>query len=85
MNSDITVVRFCGDNSYMFCTHNSPVEISKIVLMNFPHLHRDTTPGDLILDKPNLDGLVDTSSMRAVNSYKYLGVIFNPGVKWTLP
>jgi len=41
-------------------THNSPCKISKIVLMNFPCLHRDTTPSDLVLNKPNLDGSVDT-------------------------
>ena len=65
-------------------THNSPFEISKIALMNFPRSYRDATPGDLILDKPNLDGSVVTSSTKAVNSYKYLGVIFDPGLKWTL-
>ena len=65
-------------------THNSSCKISKIVLMNFPCLHRDTTPSDLVLDKPNLHGSVDTSSTRGANSYKYLGVIFNLGLKWTL-
>jgi len=65
-------------------THNSPFEISKIVLMNFPHSYRDETPGDLILNKPNSDGMVSFNSIRAVNSYKYLGIIFNPGLKWTL-
>jgi ribonuclease HI len=65
-------------------THNSPFEISKIALMNFPRSYRDNIPGDLILDKPNQDGSVVTSSIKAVNSYKYLGVIFDPGLKWTL-
>jgi len=65
-------------------THNSPFEISKIALMNFPCSYRDAIPGDLILDKLNLDGSVVTSSTRAVNLYKYLGVIFDPGLKWTL-
>jgi Reverse transcriptase (RNA-dependent DNA polymerase) len=65
-------------------THNSPFKISKIVLMNFLHSHRDTPPGDLILDRPNADGSVSTSSMKAVDSYKYLGVIFDPGLRWTL-
>jgi len=52
--------------------------------MNFPRSYRDATPGNLILDKPNPDGSVVTSSTRAVNLYKYLGVIFDPGLKWTL-
>jgi hypothetical protein len=65
-------------------THNSPFEISKITLMNFPHSYRDAVPGDLILDKLNPDGTITTSSTKAVNSYKYLGVIFDLGLKWTL-
>ena len=65
-------------------THNSPFEISKITLMNFPCSFRDTIPGDLVLDKPNRDGTVTTSAIKAVNSYKYLGIIFDPGLKWTL-
>src|ERR1700720_163560 len=62
-------------------THNSPFEISKIALMNFPCLYRDTSPGDLILDRPNPDRLVNTSSIKAVNLYKYLGVIFDADLK----
>jgi ribonuclease HI len=65
-------------------THNSPFELSKIGLMNFPRSHRDTIPGNLILNKTNLDGTVSTSSISAVASYKYLGVIFDPGLRWNL-
>jgi hypothetical protein len=65
-------------------THNSPFEISKIALMNFPRSYRDAVPGDLVLDKPNQDGTVSTSAVKAVNSYKYLSVIFDPGLKWNL-
>src|ERR1700722_1522755 len=61
-------------------THNSPFEISKIALMNFPRSHRDVSPGNLILNKTNPDGTVITSSTEAVTSYKYLGVIFDPGL-----
>ena len=42
-------------------------------------------PGDLVLEKPNRDGLITTRSIKAVNSYKYLGIIFDPGLKWTMP
>src|ERR1700679_1106051 len=52
--------------------------------MNFPRSHRDVLPGNLTLDKTNLDGTVTTSSTKAVTSYKYLGVIFEPGLRWNL-
>ena len=65
-------------------THNSPFEIFKITLMNFYRSFRDTIPGDLVLDKPNRDRTVTMSAIKAVNSYKYLGIIFDPGLKWTL-
>jgi hypothetical protein len=65
-------------------THNSPFELSKIALMNFPRSFRDTAPGNLILDKANPDGSTSTSSISAVTSYKYLGVIFDPGLRWHL-
>jgi hypothetical protein len=34
------------------CTHNSPFELSKMALMNFPRSHRGHTPGVLSLAKP---------------------------------
>ena len=36
-------------------THNSPFKLSKIRLMNFPRSHRDTIPGNLVLNKTNHD------------------------------
>jgi ribonuclease HI len=65
-------------------THNSPYELSKTALMNFPRSYRDIIPGALSLDKPNLDGSVTTSLTYPVTSYKYLGVIFDPKLRWTL-
>ena len=65
-------------------THYSPFEISNIALMNFPHSYGDAIPRDLVLDKPNQDGTVTMSAIKAVNSYKYLGIIFDPGLKGTL-
>jgi ribonuclease HI len=65
-------------------SHNSPFELSKIGLMNFPRSHRDTIPGNLVLNKTNPDGTVSTSSISAVTSYKYLGVIFDPRLHWNL-
>lgn len=66
-------------------THNSPFELWKTVLMNFPRSHRDPIPAGLILDKPNEDGTISSNvSMLPVLSYKYLRVIFNPKLRWTL-
>ena len=42
-------------------THNSPFELSKTELMNFPRSYRDHVPGGLSLDKPNADGTITTS------------------------
>jgi hypothetical protein len=64
--------------------HNSPFELSKTVLMNFPRSYRDPIPSDLRLDKPNEDGTVTSSLTKTVASYKYLGIIFDPGLHWTL-
>jgi len=64
--------------------HNSPFELSKTVLMNFPRSYRDPIPSDLQLDKPNEDDMVTSSLTKPVASYKYLGVIFNSRLCWTL-
>ena len=63
-------------------THNSPFELSKTALMNFPRSHRDTLPGNLVLNKTNPDGSISAHSISAVLSYKYLGVIFDPSLRW---
>ena len=65
-------------------THNSPFELSKTVLINFPRTHRDLIPARLTLDKPNEDSSVTSSVTLPVLSYKYLGVIFDPKLRWTL-
>jgi ribonuclease HI len=65
-------------------THNSPYELSKMALMNIPRSYCDAIPGALSLDKPNLDGSVTTTLTHPVLSYKYLGVIFDPKLHWTL-
>jgi hypothetical protein len=58
--------------------------VAALVLMNFPRLHRDHIPGTLSLAKPNPDGSVSSSLIHPVSSYKYLGVIFNPKLGWSL-
>ena len=65
-------------------THNSPFELSETVLMNFSRSYRDTIPGPLRLDKPNADGSTTSSLTNPVSSYKYLGVIIDPKLHWSL-
>lgn len=65
-------------------SHSSPFEISKVALMNWPRSHRDVIPGDLTLDRPNGDGSSTPSTVKTVGSYKYLGIIFDTGLRWTL-
>ena len=52
--------------------------------MNFPRSYRDQIPGSLSLDKPNGDGTFTTSLTHPVTSFKYLRVIFDPKLRWTL-
>jgi hypothetical protein len=65
-------------------THNSPFKLSKTVLMNFPRSYRDPIPGVLSLARPNPDGSVTSSLIHLVSSYKYLGIIFDPKLHWSL-
>ena len=64
--------------------HNSPFELSKTALMNFPRSYRDHILGGLSLDKPNADSTITTSVALPILSYKYLGVLFNPRLSWSL-
>ena len=54
------------------------------MLINWPRSHRDVIPGDPILNRPNNNGLLSSSIVKMVSSYKYLGIIFDPGLQWTL-
>ena len=65
-------------------THNSPFKLSKMALMNFPRSYRDALLGTLSLNRPNADSSTTTSLIQPVSSYKYLGVIFDPKLHWTL-
>ena len=65
-------------------THNSPLGLSKLGLMNFPRSFRDATPTDLVLEKSNSDGFTSVCMVKTVTSHKYLGIIFDPKLWWTL-
>jgi ribonuclease HI len=64
-------------------SHNSPFELSKLALLNFPRSNNDITPTDLILTRINQDGSVTTQTINTVTSYKHLGVIIDPKLRWT--
>ena len=61
----------CFKWSYL---HNSPSELSKTVLMNFLRSYRDVIP----------DGTTTNSLTAPIASYKYLGVSFDPKLRWSL-
>jgi hypothetical protein len=66
-----------GGGFEWLCTHNSPFELFKTALMDFPRSFCDSSLDDLSLDKPNTDGTVSNFKIKPVTSYKYLGVIFD--------
>jgi hypothetical protein len=55
-----------------------------MALMNFPRSFRDTMPDPLILDKPNLGSSASTSLVHPVALYKYLSIVVNLKLCWTL-
>lgn len=65
-------------------THNSPFESNKLALMNFPRSYRDPSPADLVLSKPGLNGTPIQLSVKTASQYKYLGVILEPNLRWSL-
>ena len=64
-------------------THNSPFELSKLALMNFPHSHNDIIPTNLSISRLNLNGMSTHQTVKTVASYKYLGIIFDSKLRWT--
>ncbi|KAF5384346.1 hypothetical protein D9615_003173 [Tricholomella constricta] len=51
--------------------------------MNFPRSHRDVIPPDLTLSRSNPDGTRTTQVVETALTYKYLGVVFDPKLRWT--
>ena len=65
-------------------SHNSPFEPNKLALMNFPRSHRDPPPVDLVLSKPGPNNTSTQLTVKTANKYKYLGVILEPHLRWSL-
>ncbi|KNZ75980.1 hypothetical protein J132_00730 [Termitomyces sp. J132] len=63
--------------------HNPPFELSKLALMDFPCFHCDATPKALTIICSNGDGTSTTQVIKAVSTYKYLRVVFDPKLCWS--
>jgi len=58
--------------------HNSQFELSKLALMNFSYKPHQTT--SLTLSHPHTGR---TTTINSTQTYKFLGVLFDPKLKWT--
>ena len=65
-------------------THNSPFEPNKLALMNFPRSSADIIPGDLTLIRTHTDAPTLYITVKTMHKYKYLGVILELNLRWTL-
>ena len=62
--------------------HNSPFELSKLAVMDFPRTSRDTATSPLRIDKTDPQGIVTPYIIAKVDTYKYLGVTFDLKLNW---
>ena len=58
--------------------HNSPFELLKLAVMDFPRTSRDTASSPLCINKTDPQGVVTPYTISKVDTYKYLGVTFDP-------
>ena len=50
--------------------------------MDFARTANDIPSAPLTIDRTNLDSSLTSHSIAAVDKYKYLGVVFDPKLKW---
>ena len=62
--------------------HNSPFKMSKLAVLDLARTPRDIASSPLCITQINPDNPPTTHTILAVNSYKYLGVIFNLKLNW---
>ena len=62
--------------------HNSLFETSTLAILDFARTPCDIASSPLHITQTNLDNPPATHTISAVDSYKYLGVIFNPKLNW---
>ena len=60
-------------------SHNSPFELSKLALMDFsPKAHAEST---LTISHPRTNR---STTIKSVQSYRFLGVMFDPKLRWNV-
>lgn len=64
-------------------SHNSPFELTKLALMNYPRSTSDLIPPDLALTRIDHTGSTSTLTVKTVPTYKYLGVVFDSRLRWS--
>jgi len=64
-------------------THNLPYKLNKLAVMNYPRTPLDAPPSNLHSTKTNSDGSTTTQTVQTTDTYKYLGVILDPKLRWT--
>ena len=62
--------------------HNSKFKISKLAIMDFPHLHKAEPSTPLIIEQRLEDSTTTTNTITNVQNYRYLGVIFDLKLSW---
>ena len=67
-------------------SHNSPFELSKLVLMNFPRPYANDPEAlrPLSLPKPNPTADSTEQTIHPAASHRYLSLIFDPKLRWNL-
>ena len=63
-------------------SHNLPFELSKLAIMDFAHTRNNAPTVPLTIDRTDSDGTLTSHSIAAVDTYKYLRVVFDPKLKW---
>lgn len=64
-------------------SRNSPFELTKLALLDFPRSSRNTATMQLTLIRTNPDRSTTSQIVQPVTTYKYLGVHFDSGLRWT--
>ena len=62
--------------------HNSPFELLKLAVMDFPRTSRDTASSPLCINKTDSHSIITPHTISKVDTYKYLGVTFDLKLNW---
>ena len=62
--------------------HNSPFELSKLTIMDFAITPHELAASHLQIDKCNSNGTITCHTISPTDTYKYLGVVFDPKLTW---